>query len=97
MKIIEDFNDIFSKYDTSLYITKPVITKYEKTKILGLRMEQLARGAPTLIDPEKDKCTSIQEIAVRELEQRKIPFMIVRTIPNGQKEYWRLEDMVLTS
>ena len=94
MKIIEGYNDIINKYDVSSYTTRNVITKYEKTKILGLRMEQLARGAPTLIDAETSGCRSIQEIALKELEERKLPFMIVRTLPNGQKEHWKLEDMV---
>ena len=94
MKVIQDYNDVISKYDPSQNISRNVMTKYEKCKILGMRMEQLARGAPTLIQVS-ETCKTIQEIAVKELEEKKIPFMIMRTLPTGQKEYWKLADLVV--
>ena len=94
MKVIQDFNDVISKYDPSQYVTRNVMTKYEKCKILGMRMEQLARGAPTLIQVT-DSCKTVQDIAAKELEEKKIPFMIVRTLPSGTKEYWKVADLVV--
>jgi DNA-directed RNA polymerase subunit K/omega len=32
-------------------------------------------------------------IALKELEQKKIPFIIQRPMPNGGSEYWRLRDL----
>ena len=32
-------------------------------------------------------------IALEELKQKKLPFIIMRPIPNGKKEYWRLSDL----
>ena len=32
-------------------------------------------------------------IAEKELNQKKIPFIIMRPLPNGKKEYWRLQDL----
>ena len=32
-------------------------------------------------------------IALKELEQKKIPFIIQRPLPNGKSEYWRLRDL----
>jgi DNA-directed RNA polymerase subunit K/omega len=32
-------------------------------------------------------------IALKEYEERKIPFIIQRPIPNGTCEYWRLSDL----
>lgn len=96
-KIITDYADIMHQYDPSKYISRNVLSRYEKTKILGLRMEQLARGAQRLWthpDGGSTKMT-IREIALHELEHRKLPFMVMRTLSNGEKEVWRLADMMV--
>jgi DNA-directed RNA polymerase I, II, and III subunit RPABC2 len=72
--------------------TLPFLTKYEKTRILGIRTKQLNEGAkpyldvnPTIIDG--------YIIAQLELEHKKLPFIIRRPIPNGSSELWRLQDL----
>jgi DNA-directed RNA polymerase subunit K/omega len=40
---------------------------------------------PTLIDGYL--------IALKELEQKRIPFIIQRPLPNGTSEYWRVSDL----
>lgn len=92
-KIVEDYEDIMSNYDTSKYITRPHMTRYELAKVVGMRLEQLARGAQTLIDD--NKCKSIREIVMKELDEKKLPFLVVRALPNGKKEYWRVADLVV--
>ena len=32
-------------------------------------------------------------IAEKELEEKKIPFIIRRPLPNGGSEYWKVEDL----
>jgi DNA-directed RNA polymerase subunit K/omega len=32
-------------------------------------------------------------IALKELEEKKIPFIIKRPLPNGVIEYWRISDL----
>lgn len=92
-KIIEDYNDIIKQYDPKNNVTRNVLTRYEKAKIIGMRLEQLARGAPVYVDvPDK---SDLRTIVLMELEQRKIPFMIARTLPNGKKEYWRIDDVIV--
>jgi DNA-directed RNA polymerase I, II, and III subunit RPABC2 len=94
--MIEDYNDIHNKYDSSKNVTSNILTKYEKVKILGLRAEQIQRGAKLYIDIESEnKSLSPLEIAKKELETKKLPFMICRKLPNGIKEYWRLDDMII--
>jgi DNA-directed RNA polymerases I, II, and III subunit RPABC2 len=93
-KVIEDFHETIGKYKPEENITKPILTKYEKTKILGLRMEQLARNAPPYVDVDS-KTFDPYKIALKELQEKKIPFMVRRTLPNGQKEVYRLEDMII--
>jgi len=92
-KIIEDYNDVMFNYDPTKHTTRPLMTRFERAKIVGMRLEQLARGAPTLVDTSK--CQSIREVVMKEIEEKKLPFIIVRSLPNGKKEYWRVADLVV--
>ncbi len=70
--------------------TLPFLTKYEKTRIIGVRIEQLSRGAKPNISTKG--LFSIREIAEEELKQRKTPFIIMRPLPNNTFEYWKIEE-----
>lgn len=72
--------------------TTPRLTKYEKTKILGIRAQQLLSGMPALIIVPKD-INNVRKIAELELKQRKIPFIIKRPLPNKGCEYIKIEDL----
>lgn len=74
--------------------TYPFITLYEKTRVIGLRANQLSQGAKTFIDVPKH-VTDVREIARIELEQKRLPYIIKRPLPNGQYEYWRLSDLMM--
>jgi len=72
----------------------PFLTVYERTKILGARTNQLAEGAmPFVTVPEY--MTQPLDIAKLELEQRRLPYIIKRPMPDGTFEYWRLSDLVI--
>jgi DNA-directed RNA polymerase I, II, and III subunit RPABC2 len=72
--------------------TYPILTKYEKTKIIGLRVSQLNKGARPYIKLERSIIDNTL-IAEKELREKKIPFIIMRPIPNGTAEYWNLADL----
>jgi DNA-directed RNA polymerase subunit K/omega len=73
--------------------SQPFLTTFEQTKILGFRANQLSQGARPYIDvPEH--VTKDLEIAKLELEQRRLPFIIKRPMPDGTFEYWRLADLM---
>jgi DNA-directed RNA polymerase subunit K/omega len=72
--------------------TIPVLSKYEFTRIIGSRISQLAQGAKPLVALKK-KTHDLYLIAEQELIQKKLPFIIMRPIPNGKCEYWKLEDL----
>ena len=91
--VIMDYQDIMKSYDPSKNKTKPILSKYEKVKILGIRTEQLQRGSEPLVKWEKE--FNPREIAVEELNQKKTPFMICRRLPDNTKEYFRLEDLII--
>lgn len=78
----------------ALHRTLPWLTKYERSKILGLRSKQLSYGAEAFIEVSSG-IMSGYKIAVEELNQKKIPFIIRRPLPNGGNEYWKLEDLEL--
>ena len=76
------------------HMSPPFLTVYERTKILGTRTNQLAEGArPFVTVPEY--MTQPLEIAKLELEQRRLPFIVKRPMPDGTFEYWRLSDLMI--
>jgi DNA-directed RNA polymerase I, II, and III subunit RPABC2 len=76
------------------HTTYPFLTPFEKTRILGMRANQLSQGARPFIDVPKT-ITDVRDIARLEVEEKKLPFLVLRTLPNGRKEYWRLSDLML--
>jgi len=75
-----------------MHTTLPFITKYEKARMIGARAEQIDRGALPLVNVEPDVING-RIIAQMEFEQKKIPFIIARPLPNGKIEYWRMSDL----
>ena len=47
-------------------VTLPILTKYEKARIIGLRMQQISAGAVPLIDVTG--LTDVEEIVEKELD-----------------------------
>lgn len=74
--------------------SQPFLTQFEKTRILGFRTNQLAQGAKPFIVVD-DYIKTTLEIARLELEQRKLPFIVKRPMPDGSFEYWRLSDLLI--
>lgn len=75
-----------------LHKTVPILTRYEKAKILGVRAKQINNGSNIFIEANKNIIDG-HLLAHMELEQKKIPFIIRRPLPNGGSEYWRLSDL----
>tara|TARA_B100000424_G_scaffold224511_1_gene184414 strand:- start:1074 stop:1862 length:789 start_codon:yes stop_codon:yes gene_type:complete len=75
-----------------LHKTIPILTKYEKTRILGLRAKQLNNGSKPFVSVS-NKIMDGYLIALKELEEKKIPFIIKRPLPNGCFEFWQLKDL----
>lgn len=90
---INDFLQFPALYNEEVkhYKTRPFLTKYEKTKVLSERAQQLSNGATSFLKNASDYST-VTEIAMEELKQKKIPFIIRRPFAN-KYEYWKLEDL----
>ena len=55
---------------------EPIMTKYEYTRIRGIRIQQLIDGMQPFVDYEKDEPEA--NIFMRELINKKIPLKITR-------------------
>jgi DNA-directed RNA polymerases I, II, and III subunit RPABC2 len=93
--ITDDFDDIMRKYDPSSNKTRNILSKFEKVKIIGLRSEQLQRGAQPYVKLEPNQPFVPRDVALQELKEHKLPFMLRRQLPNGNIEYFRLDDMIV--
>ena len=88
-KVVRDSNGIIID---DLHRTLPIMSKYEKTRILGQRAKQLNSGNKPFVSVPKNIMDGYI-IALEELRQKKLPFIIRRPLPNGGSEYWRIKDL----
>ncbi|KAJ2899016.1 RNA polymerase Rpb6 [Zalerion maritima] len=72
--------------------TTPYMTKYERARVLGTRALQISMNAPVLVDIEGE--TDALQIATKELNQKKIPLIIRRYLPDGYYEDWTCEELL---
>lgn len=75
-----------------LHRTLPFLTKYERARILGERAKQIDAGATPLVHVA-DGIIDSYLIAVDELSQKKVPFIVKRPLSNGGCEYWKIKDL----
>lgn len=68
-----------------IQIGPPTLTRFEKARVTGARALQLSLGAPTFIPIPETARTSL-DIAMEELEQKVIPIVIRRVLPNGDHQ-----------
>ena len=81
-KEIEHEPEEITSKDNEIITGPPMLTRFEKARIMGARALQLSLGAPPFISVPKDTSTSL-EIAMEELNERLIPIVIRRVLPNG--------------
>jgi DNA-directed RNA polymerase I, II, and III subunit RPABC2 len=77
-------------------VTREFYTKYEYTALLATRAQQLAEGAKPLVNLDGLKQADpmfVWSVAKREIEQRKLPFLVRRQLPNGTSEYWSTQEL----
>jgi DNA-directed RNA polymerase subunit K/omega len=77
--------------ETSKRVTKKYMTIFERVRILGERAKQLSLGAKPLIKGAENLDPKV--VAKLELEKKIIPLVIIRTLPSGQKEKWRVSEL----
>ena len=87
--IVRDSNGVIVD---RMHKTLPFVTRYEKARVLGERAKQINAGAKPFIEIS-DSLIDGYLIALKEFEQKKIPFIVRRPLPNGGSEYWKLRDL----
>jgi DNA-directed RNA polymerase I, II, and III subunit RPABC2 len=75
------------------HTTYPILSKYEKTKVIGLRVAQLNKGAVPYVTLKHTTILDNSLIAEKELKEKKLPFIIMRPLFNGKCEYWNVNDL----
>lgn len=76
--------------------TREYFTKYEYTTLIATRAQQLADGGKPLVSLDGLKTSDplfVWNLAKKEIEQRKLPFLIRRQMPNGKSEYWSAQEL----
>ncbi|EWC48141.1 hypothetical protein DRE_07780 [Drechslerella stenobrocha 248] len=68
------------------------MTKYERARLLGTRALQISMNAPVLVDTEGQ--TDPLQIALKELNEKKIPLVVRRYLPDGCYEDWTCEELL---
>ncbi len=86
-------NDEKGHISDELHTTTPMLTKFERAKVIGFRAQQLAYGARPMIEVPSH-ISDVVEIAELELKMKKLPFIVRRPLPDGSSEYWKLKDLV---
>jgi DNA-directed RNA polymerase I, II, and III subunit RPABC2 len=79
-----------------LHRTIPFLTKYERTRIIGMRAKQINSGAKAFIKVPENVIDGYL-VAEMELIQKRIPFIVRRPTPGGGSEYWNLKDLEVIS
>ncbi|KAG0345827.1 DNA-directed RNA polymerases I II and III subunit RPABC2 [Podila humilis] len=73
--------------------TTPYMTKYERARILGTRALQISMNAPVLVDLEGE--TDALNIAMKELNNKMIPLIVRRYLPDNTYEDWEVSELIL--
>ena len=95
----EDNANNENKINSDIYVKKEdrcscnILTKYEVVRLLGDRISQLASGAKPMLNGVGG--LQARMIAQLELEAKMIPLKIVRPLPNGMKEIWSIDELIL--
>ena len=102
----DEENDIFTDIEPDKLInlnkrvpdnertTRPILTKYEKVRLLGTRTKQISDGSKIFIKSKNIK--NAIDIAKLELKYKIIPLKIKRYLPNGKYEIWSIKELEIS-
>ena len=87
---------------TTVRRTLPILTKYEKAKMIGVRAQQISMGSPVyLSDEDVRKCGgsggNTLALAQEELRQKRTPLIVRRVLDSKMcllYEDWYISDLI---
>lgn len=76
-------------------ITDNFLSDYEYVRALSVRAKHIALGAKILLKDAEElrKKYTPKEIAILEIKNKSCPLIIVREVPNGNVEYWDINEL----
>ena len=87
---IINVDEVYKNIETQEKKTLPILTKYEKARLVGIRKQQLSTGSNPCVS---GTFSSIDEIIEEEFKQKRLPLIIRRNLHNGKYEDWRIEEL----
>lgn len=90
---VSDVSETYVKMEKDARKTSPFLTKFEKTRALCIRAQQLANGARSTLSKLPGHIRSVEEIAYEEFRQNKLPIIIRRLFPSGAHEDWPISEL----
>ena len=87
-----DYREIMATYDPRTNKSNPNLSIYEAALIIGKRATQISYDAEPTVT--YDLTDTPEKIAIRELLEKKTPFIVKRRI-GDRTEYWFIKDMIL--
>jgi DNA-directed RNA polymerase subunit K/omega len=80
-------------------ISKLIMTKYEFNLVISQRTVQLSQGHCPFVKivPTIKSNMDLRKVALQELKEGKIPFIIKRPLPNEKYEFVRVIDLDLSA
>lgn len=84
-------NKEYTPSETAVRRTRPVLSKFERCRVLATRAEQISRGTIALVD--RLEGDSPAQTAEREFAAGRVPFVVRRYLPDGTTEDWRLDEL----
>ena len=89
---IVDYSEALEQASQKQKITLPILTKFERAKLIGVRSTQIAKGAKPLVSVVDLKDPF--DKAEKELMEKMTPLIIRRTLPDGSYEDWKIEEFL---
>lgn len=87
--IIINVDEVYKNIIDNTKKTLPLLSKFEKARLVGIRKQQLATGSSPCV---KGEFLNLDEIIEEEFKQKTLPLMIRRILHNGNHEDWRIEE-----
>lgn len=72
-------------------MTDPIMTQYERIRILGIRTKQISMGAKPMVKTSNN--ISAIELAKYELNNKTTPLIIKRPLPDNSYELWKINEL----
>lgn len=86
---IINVDDVYKNIKEKEKKTLPLLSKFEKARLVGIRKQQLATGSNPCV---KGEFSNLDEIIEEEIKQKTLPLIVRRILHNGTTEDWRIEE-----